>query len=389
MFKGFKFHRPHYFSKHPSRGLKELYWSVGLKDLGMAIVTLFEPIFLYTLGYGLKEIVLFYLIIYGTYIFLLPFFGRLVAKIGYEHSIFYSQFLLILYFVFLFSISKFSVFFFIAPFISAFYKSMYWPAYHADFVHFSQDNQRGREVGGIETLSMMVYVIGPLLGGLILSWSNFGVLFIVGSALFILSSIPLLRITEVHDKVDFSYIDVFREMFDKKHRRNFLGYTGFGEELIVLTIWPIFIYTVINDYLRIGSLVAVATLITGIIVLFLGKAADKYKKTDILKIGTIIYFISWLVRGFAKNAWQVFSLDTVSRFSKEMLFIPLEAITYGRAKKFGILSYVVFFEQSLAVAKALTALLLLLILYLFASPWIPIFILAGLFSLCYLFIKEK
>lgn len=389
MFKAFNIHRPHYFSKHPSRGLKELYWSVGMKDLGLAIVTLFEPIFLYTLGYGLKEIVLFYLMIYGTYVFLLPFFGRLVAKIGYEHSIFYSQFLLIFYFVVLFSISKFSVFFYIAPFICAIYKSLYWPAYHADFVHFSQSKQRGREVGGIETLSTITFVVGPFIGGAILEWSSFEVLFIVASGLFLLSSIPLFRIKEVHDKVDFSYQDVFKVMLDKKHRRNFLGYLGFGEELIVLTIWPIFIYTVVKDYLEIGSLVAVATLITGFVVLYLGRAADKYKKTNMLKIGTIIYCFSWLIRGLAKNIWQVFSFDAVSRFTKELLFIPLEAITYGQAKKFGILAYVVFFEQSLAVAKTLAALLILLILNFFVSPWVPIFILVGLFSLCYMFITDK
>jgi len=75
MFKGFHLHLPHYFSKHPSRNLKELFWSVGLMDLGLAAVTLFEPIYLYTIGYSVTKIAIFYLLIYGAYFLLVPFIG--------------------------------------------------------------------------------------------------------------------------------------------------------------------------------------------------------------------------------------------------------------------------------------------------------------------------
>jgi len=387
MFRKIRFHKPHYFSKHPSRELKGLYWSVGLMDFGMAAVTLFVPIFLFVSGYSLKEIVLFFMMVYGAYIVLIPFLSRLVARIGYEHSIFYSQFFLIAYFLFLFAISKFSLFFYIAPLVFAIQKSLYWPAYHGDFVTFSQKGQRGREVGGVEALSMVMYIIGPLVGGIVLKLTNFSILFIGASVLFILSVLPLLRIKEIHGKVDFSYFGVFKELLDKKHRRNFLAYLGYGEELIVLTIWPIFIYILIKDYLEIGALVAVATLVTSIVVLYLGRASDKYKRENILKIGSIIYFFSWLIRGFAGRAWHVLSLDTVSRFSKEMVYVPLMAMTYGKAKQLGVFSYIVFHEQSVGVAKFLAALLIFIILHFVSSPWLIIFVMAGIFSLFYMFMK--
>ncbi|MBU0598237.1 MFS transporter, partial [Patescibacteria group bacterium] len=371
MFKKHRHQKSHYFSKHPSRGLKDLYISVGLKDFALAAVTIFEPIFLFTLGYNLKDIAFYYLIIYGVYFLLLPFFGGLVGRIGLERSIFFSQFILILYFILLFSISNYEVLFYIAPLVAAIYKALYWPAYHTDFVIFSKDKQRGREVGGLETLSMIVYIIGPLVGGAVLEWANFGVLFIGVSILFILSSLPLLKIKEIHGRMVYSYWQSFRHFLDKQHRRNFLAYLGFGEELIVLTMWPIFIFMVVGDYLEIGALVAMATLVTSIVVLFLGKAADKYKRENILRAGTLIYFITWFFRGLATKAWHVFGLDASSRFSKEMLFVPLEVITYNTAKQVGTLSYVVFFEQSLAIAKCLAALLIMIIVSFFTSPWVP------------------
>ncbi|MFA6098902.1 MAG: MFS transporter [Patescibacteria group bacterium] len=388
MFKKIKFQRPHYFSQHPSQGLKDLYWSVGLKDFALAAVTIFEPIYLYTLGYSLQSIMLFYLIIYGAYVLLLPLFGRVISRIGLEHSIFYSQFVLIFYFILLFSIPQVGLLFYIAPLFCALYKSFYWPAYHADFVSFSQDGQRGREVGGLETLSVFVYILGPLIGGAIIEWTSFGVLFFCASILFIISSIPLFRIKEIHGKMDYSYSQAWRQLFDKEHRRYSLAYFGFGEEMIVLTLWPVFIFIVVKNYLEIGALIAVTTFVTSIIVLYLGRASDKYRRDKIMRSGIIIYFFTWLLRGFASVPWHVFGLDASSRFSKEMLFVPLQVITYSKAKEIGALSYAVFFEQSLAVAKFFAALLAIIIIYIFSSPWVPLFILAAIFSLFYLFLKD-
>jgi len=101
---------------------------------------------------------------------------------------------------------------------------------------------------------------------------------------------------------------------------------------------------------------------------------------------------SWIIRGFVRNAWQVVSLDTMSRFSKEMVFVPMEAMTYSMAKKLGPLAYAVFIEQSVAIAKFLAAVLVIIVIELFAgeaTPWVPIFGLAAAFSFLYLSFQYK
>lgn len=366
-----------------------MYWSVGMMDLGIAAVILFEPIFLFTLGYSLQRIMFFYILVYGLYILLLPLLGRLVGKLGYEHSIFYSQFFLIAYYISLFAITQWSCFFYIAPVAYAIQKCLYWPAYHADMAIFSTDKQRGREVGGLETLSIIAYVIGPLIGGIVLKLTGFGVLFAIASALFIFSALPLLRIREIHSRQKFTYGEVFKKLIDKEHRRNFFAFLGFGEELIAATVWPIFIYIILKDYLEIGSLIAGATLITSLLVLYLGKISDRYSKHGILRVGSIIYFLNWLVRGFASRAWHILSLDAVSRMSKEMIWVPMTAMIYDTGKRIGPLAHAVFFEQSLAIGKLLAACLVLIIVSILPSPWTAIFILAGLFSLLYLLYRKR
>jgi len=366
-----------------------LYWSVGLMDLGLAAVAIFEPIYLYTLGYSLQAIMFFYLLIYLVYILILPLFGRIISLLGLEHSIFYSQFFLIAFYISLFAISQYPIFFIITPFFLAIQKALYWPAYHADFTLFSSDDQRGREVGGLETLSTIVYIIGPLLGGFILYWTNFSTLFFVVAFLFLLSAFPLLKIKEIHSQEKFKYGEVFREIVDKQHRRNFFAYLGFGEELIVLTIWPIFIYTVISNYASIGEIVAGATFITGVVVLFLARLSDRMDKVKFLRWGSLIYFFSWVLRAFARQGGLILTMDTVSRFSKEMVFIPLQSMTYKAAKRLGPLAHGIFFEQSLSIAKLAAASAAILVIHYFDSPWLPLFFMAACFSLLYGIYKPR
>ena len=72
-----------------------------------------------------------------------------------------------------------------------------------------------------------------------------------------------------------------------------------------------------------------------------------------------------------------------------MIFIPLESMTYKTAKKYGPLSYAIYFEQSLAIAKTLAALSAIIIISLFTDPWFPLFLLAAGFSLLYMIYKKR
>lgn len=99
MFTRFRALLPHYFSKHPSHELKELYFSVGIMDFATSAVALFEPIYLWTRGYSFAQIAMFYGAVYLLYTILLPLGGRIAARFGFEHSILTSQFAFIAYYV--------------------------------------------------------------------------------------------------------------------------------------------------------------------------------------------------------------------------------------------------------------------------------------------------
>jgi len=384
--RGLSYNVTHYFSRRLNRQLSELYASVALKDFAISAIAIFEPIYLWTIGFSLQKILLFYLLVYGIYVFTLPLGGKFSGQLGYEKTIFISSFFLVFYYLCLFLIPHHPVFFILAIAMFVIQKTLYWPAYHGDFTQSSDKLDRGRETASIETISMLVYVLGPLAGGFIIKYFGFKVLFFIISLVILLSNIPMLVTKEKVEKIDFSYFSTFKMITKKENLRSFIAYLGFGEELVVMVVWPIFIYMVIKDFFSIGGIVALATLVTGIILLYIGRVTDRHRnKNKMVKTGTVFYSFAWLLRLLASTGLHVFFIDTFSRIFKDVIYVPLMALTYDRASKSNILRSIIFFEQSLAFGKMMAALIVYILIFFF-SGWTAAFFVAAAMTFLYILI---
>jgi len=171
----------------------------------------------------------------------------------------------------------------------------------------------------------------------------------------------------------------------KTHTKKFVAYLGFGEELLALTIWPIFIYIVVKDYKDTGLLAATASLFAAILALSLGQLSDQHTKHRLIKFGAFLNAIFWFLKFLGTTFFSAFLLDTGAKTSKEALFVPLSTLTYMEAEVTHVIPYVVFFEQSLAIGK-LSAALVGLVLFSLTGSFMVLFILAGAYSLLYMLI---
>ncbi len=376
---------PHYFNVHLKKQMAQLYASSAIADIAMAIVMLFEPIYLYNvLHFTVPQVLLFMGAVYAIYILLLPLGGKIVSRFGYEHSILYSIPFQIAYWILLFGSEKYFDLLYLAPLAFALQKTLFWPAFHACVAKFSNHNQGGREFSMLHQIINLSFVLGPYVGGLISEQFGVRITFVVASIIYFASFIPLFgnRQMAVPKRYDFrDTLNLYRK-FPKK----FLGYLGFGEELLVLTVWPIFIFLVVKNYEDTGILATLAAFVAMVIGLYIGKLTDTAKsKVALLRLGTIIYFFTWVGRVVANTFFSVFAIDSLSRVGKEMVFIPLSTVTYQRAESSQIMPYVIFFEQSLAIGKLL-AVLLGFVVFTMTGSFLAVFILAGLFSLLYMLI---
>ncbi len=383
-----------FLPKRLSSEIKELYLSTAILNLAVSMVNIFEPVFLfvnfskyYDLTRTLEYILLFYLAVYIPYLFLIPLGAKFAKKFGYEHSIALSTIFTVLFYLCLMGMTKYFWLIFLAAPLYTLWKMFYWPAYHSDFARYAVDGDQGKEISNLAVIESLINVIAPLIGGLILEFFGFKVLFTVVAILIAASNIPILSTKEVFTPTPFPYFEAFKRLFKKENRRAFFAKLGFGEEFIVLIIWPVFIYVVVKDFLGLGLLTAVSVLLTTVAYLFLGRLADSRDSKMALRSGTIFYFLSWLMRIVVRGVIGVFLLDIFSRLSKQMISLPVMTKIYHQAQDGSVTSTVVFFEMSLVVGKIIAILGCLLILQFFVPGWNAMFILAGLMTLFYLLFK--
>jgi MFS family permease len=384
MFNGFNLTQRHYFHRHLQRQLQELYVTVAIMDFALAAVIVFEPIYLWQRGYGVTDIMLYYVIVYSLYFFLAPLGGKIVARFGPARSISASTIFLASYYGALLLIALNPAWFWVSPVLFAVQKMLYWPAYHVDFLEHSDPAEQAKEYSALWSLSTAVAVLGPAIGGVVAAVFGFPVLFIGAMTLILLSSIPLFIATTPHIPTHFSYRSNLFHFFQHEHWKQLFGFLGLGEELILLTIWPLFLALRFENYQTFGGAIAAATLITALCTLALGEYLDHHQPKIPLRFATIGTVMIWLTRPFVHAVQLVFLSDTLGRFVKNGSFVSLSSIVYRRARDDGrYIRHAVLFEQGFSIAKTLTALLVIIVAQ-WWSPFTVSFIVAGLISLLYL-----
>ena len=378
---------------HVRRQVRELYTATIIVNFGLAMVMFWEPIYLYYIGYSIQKIVLFYLVTYVAYMLAMPLGAKYAKRYGYEASLTIGTCLYALFYIFLYFVQYYPPLFFVAALILTLQKMFYWPAYHANFAKYIGESEEGREISFMTVATSLVYIVGPAVAGFIIQQFGYGILFAVSSVIFFVSNIPMLVTREEFTPEHFSYFRNFKLLFSRENRQELLAYLGFGEEFVVLVIWPVFISIVVSDVFDLGLMVALATLVTSLITLYAGKWTDKHNKKKLLSLTSAFYSLSWFIRIFIVNATGIFFIDTFSRLGKNTLSVPLTTITYDRAKQINkdssqhIMTRVIFFEMSLVIGKLLAILLIYFALF-FLPPGLMafklIFILAGAMTLFYM-----
>ncbi len=376
------FRLPHYFSLHLRRQVKELYVATAISDMAVAAMLIFEPIYLkYELGLSVPWVILFFAGVYAWYIVLIPFGGKFAARFGYKHSMILSVPFQLAYWTCLFFASRHTELLYVATLLYGLQKSFYWPAFHAVVARFANKSQVGREFSVLTAVIQTAHIFGPLVGGFLAARGGGGVLLVVAGCIYSLMIIPLLAHKERGSLTPYKFKDTLN--LYRRHTDKALGYFGFGEEFIALGVWPIFIYEVLKGYDGVGVMTTVSSGLAIVISLWMGRLTDQSEKRLLIKRGGLLAAISWFVRPFLLNAGGVLVSDTFGRTAKNAVSIPMCTVTYERAEASDIMPYMVFFEQSLAIGKLLTALLAAL-LFATTGSFVLLFILAGVLSFLYM-----
>lgn len=372
-----------------SRTARELFASVGILGFAISAATLFEPIYLYTLGYNFSQIVFFNVITYSLYLLLIPLGAKFVLRYGYEFGIALGSSLLIIYYLALFGIPQFSQLFYIAPVFFSFHKMFYWMGYHGDFARSSNGSEVGRELGEISFIIGLVTIFGPVAGGSVAAAFGLRLLFLLVAVLILLSNIPLFRV-RVHEKeTTIPYDGAFQLLKEPVHRRRFFASFGYGEDFISFVFWPLFIYSVVEGTAKVGIIITLSSLVTALALLYIGKMTDDKNPNVVLRLGVFFKVAMWLVLIPVRTAFQYFFVDAGYRIARGATEYPLLTETYNAARETDVMKVVVLYETGLIIGKLLAMFALLFLFRTSLPVWTAMFTLGAIMSLFYAFFQHR
>jgi len=384
-----------YFNKSLSKGFIRLYTGKTIVMVASAMLGIFLPIFLYNLfDKNFQAVVIYYGLGSFFYGVTVSFGVKFLNKFGFRNALRASVILGMTFYIIFYFIDQNNLKYLI-PFsllILTFYRLFYWLPYHVDFAKFTDKKTRGRQVSVIEATRSVLGVFIPLIAGLIVSYFDFNVLFIIAIVLYFLSGIPYLTIPRTREKFVWTLKETWKQFFSKKRRKTVIAYMADGSENIIgIAVWPIFIYQLLDgNYFKVGAISTLIIAISVVAQLFLGKYMDlKTKKEKVLKWGSFLYSFGWLIKIFISTTFQIFIAGAYHSIASIFLRTPFDALTYEIAadQEHYVDEFTVLREMAIQSGKVLMATLIVLISFFFAIQWV--FLLAALASMVFNLLEKK
>ncbi|MDX9893781.1 MAG: MFS transporter [Patescibacteria group bacterium] len=363
-----------------SRGVIALYANRAIQNMAVGLLGFFLPVFLLDKFQSINLVLLFYLVAAIFYLFLAAPGVMIASRITFRKALILSVVAGTLFYIFL-SLLGFNLWLFSALAIVALTVNqiLYWIPYHAGFAKFSDRSSRGRQVALITSLIIVLSAVMPFFAGLLISYYGFTVLFAVVILIYAASVLPFFKMPNVEEYYTFTYWQTWKILFHRRDRRILLTYMAdAGQDFIGLVIWPIFIFNIFQgDYQAVGIVSSAIILLSIFISLAVGGYTDRFDKHKILKYGSILYSLGWLVKVFAQTGFHIFIVSTYHNFTQIMMRTPFDTLMYEKVADAGhyMDEYSVLRTMSFNLGRIVTIVVLLVLFNFF--PLNYAFILAG------------
>lgn len=369
--------RKRYLEGDLSQGFVALYTGKTISNFAVNLLGMFLPIFLYTLFDGNFFLVaLQFLLGYLAYGLAVPLGGFFLNRYGFNRSLRLSTFFAASSFAFLYFMQPDNVLYLLPFQIAAttVYRLLFWLPFHVDFAEFSDPNKRGRDISVFDATVNIIGIATPIIAGLIITRYGYDALFALSLVIFLMALVPYHFIPEIGERFSWSYKRTIRELFAKRNRKPTLAFMADGaEEMIGYLVWPIVIYQLLHgDLLKIGALSTVIVGATVALELVVGKYADgRFGKERLVKYGSILSAIGWIIKIFIATAFQIFIVDTYHKFTKIIMRIPFAALAYERAADRGhyIDEYTVLYEMAINMGRVIMILVVMLAALFVSLQW--------------------
>jgi hypothetical protein len=312
------------------------------------MIAIFIPIFLFTIGYTLRDIFIYNLIMY-IFTFSLEYFSAcLRTELGPKHALAFSMPALVANLWLLSTIQTYHWPLWFPALCGAFTMALYWQGYHFDFSRSKHRGQATKDVSRMYVILAILGTIAPFFGSTIVTYFGFNVLYFVVIVALALVFVPLLKQGEAHSKKPFK----LKKLKVQDIKWDLISYGGNGvEAAIANTIWPLFVYIIVRNYQSVGAITSAALAVTVVVTYIVGKrVTNKNRHSYILTSSYMDSFI-YMILAFVETIIQVATLNIARSFVSSLRTAPYTSEYYLHADESNRSEYIFYMESAIDFFK--------------------------------------
>lgn len=327
--------------RHWEKGIKAIYLNSMLRNMAGAVAGIFLPIYIYQWG-GLKAVAVLVLLERGLVTMNSLLLGKFVVKIGYKWSVLLSSLLFALFYILIASFSLSYQLIVVISVVTSLIIPLYWLPRLSIMAVDGDKKDMGEEVGLLQLVEKASSILGPLLGGVVLSIFGFKYLFVLVAILSIISSVPIFFVRNYQLTDGVSIKGFINYLMDPKNRHLIIAFWGQGwANLVDAYFWPIYFFLAIGSFTIFGGIASLTFATSTIMVFVAGKLFDVLRSKkgsqdeNEYTLSTIVVSMIQLARPFIKGVMGLFALDTVFSLVLPFWSIDYDSYLYNAGKKNG------------------------------------------------------
>ena len=327
--------------------LTPMYWNVFLRGLGVSMMGLFTPIFIFLIGQGEGgvveglRLVLIYLFLQRLGISILVLgVSKVVAKLGFRISLLLGSVLLVFYYLIPGVWGEQIWVVYLMASISAVAIPFYWLSRHSILSMDGKRRKRGVEIGLLTLIDKGSAMLSPVVGGVILGLFGFKVLFIVGAVIVLFSSVPPFFMDHHVKESEVGVKDFWSWVKDRKNISRVFSFVGDGWEGVVSAyFWPVYIFLIVGSFQILGGMTSAVLLFSSLMVFLAGRVFDKDRAKGGMEDEKRYWFVGGILavlkvlRGAFGTLGGVFGLDLVTKLVSPYYWVPFASYIYSMGEK--------------------------------------------------------
>lgn len=320
--------KSHHYLKHKELG--SLYASYFIKLFSESFISVFTAIFLLSVGFGITEVALYYIIYFAAQC-LISFPARaLMQYVGVVKTLGLGIIGYIGYYFLLQRIGD-GIPYQVVALSYGMASGIYFSAFNVELAHaLKKSRTEGAAVAMVRILMVVASIAGPVVGALFVSRFSFQLLFTIVAILLVFSLLPLFFSGDY--KVTLPRFSLNRILRYGSQRRTFVyGVSGTVTSGLDI-LWPVFIYLNYQNYVAVGGIMSLTALALTVVIYWAGRYADLHHAAS-YRMGVLSHAPTWVIRLVLLTPGGLLVSNLASSVTAYLLDVALNKAIYHSANQ--------------------------------------------------------